>query len=428
MAKLSERIRKGWNAFRDKEDPLTKVPLDTGPDANGIFQLASMVSYYNPARRLSQYSAERTIIPSIYNRIATDVAQARIQHIKTDENGGFLEEIDSGLNHILTVEANCDQTGRAFVQDIVMSVLEEGVVACVPVDTSADPNLTDSYDIYSMRTGKVTGWFPRQVDIELYNDRKGNHETIRMLKRNVAIIENPFYSVMNEPNSTLKRLIHKLSLMDVVDDEIASGKIDLILQLPYTIKTDSRKQQAEKRVKDIEQQLQGHKYGIAYTDGTEKITQLNRSVENNLMSQIEYLTSMLYSQLSINQAILDGTADEKAMNNYYKRTCNPILDAIADEFKRKFLSKTAQTQHQAIAYYRNPFNFTPAAEIAEVADKFARNEILAPNEIRTIIGYKPSTDPNADELRNRNISMSKEQEMAPPVPVDEDYEREMMYR
>ena len=428
MAKLSERMRRGWNAFKNKDDPSKQTTDELEPDSQGIYQLASISSYYNPARRIGSHITDRTIVSSIYNRIATDVSDAKIQHIKTDQNGGFLDSINSGLNNVLTVEANCDQTGRAFVQDMVESMLEEGVIAAVPIDTSADPNLTDSYDIYTMRVGKIVSWYPRQVDVEVYNDRKGMRETIRMLKRNVAIIENPFYAVMNEPSSTLKRLIYKLSLMDAVDEIAANGKLDLILQLPYVIKSDSRKEQAEKRIADIERQLEGHKYGIAYTDGTEKIVQLNRSVENNLMSQVEYLTSMLYGQLGINQSILDGTADENTMNNYYKRNNNPILNAIADEFKRKFISKTAQSQNQTIAFYRNPFNFTPAGEIAEVADKFARNEILAPNEIRTIIGYKPSTDPNADELRNRNISMSKEQEAAPPIPVDDDPERKNMYR
>ena len=427
MAKLSERIKRGWDAFKNKDEPIIK-DLDGSENNGGFYTVSAIGSWNNPSKRYTGYATEKTIIPAIYNRIATDVAQARIQHIKTDENGGFLQEIDSGLNKIFTVEANCDQTGQAFVQDIVMSMLDEGVVACVPIDTSADPNLTDSYDIYTMRTGRIIAWYPRMVDVEVYNDRRGTRENIRMLKRNVAIIENPFYAVMNEPNSILKRLVAKLALIDSVDYDLANKKLDLILQLPYTIKSDSRRAQAEKRVKDITDQLENHAYGIAYTDGTEKIVQLNRSVENNLMPQVEYLTSMLYSQLAINQSVLDGTADENTMNNYYKRTTNPILDAIASEFKRKFISQTARSQHQAIAYYRNPFSFTPAAEIAEVADKFARNEILAPNEIRTIIGYKPSTDPNADELRNRNISQSKEGEAAAPVPVNDDRERMEMYR
>lgn len=427
MAKLSERMRRGWNAFKNKDDPPKKNKDDLESDADSIYSLASISSYYNPARRLPTPLTDRTIVSSIYNRIATDVSEARLQHIKVDQNGGFLDNINSGLNQVLTVEANCDQTGRAFVQDMVESLLEEGVIAAVPIDTSADPNLTDSYDIYTMRVGKIVSWYPRLVDIDVYNDRKGMRETIRMLKRNVAIIENPFYSVMNEPSSTLKRLVYKLSLMDTIDEIAANGKLDLILQLPYVIKSESRKKQAESRIADIERQLSDHKYGIAYTDGTEKIVQLNRSVENNLMSQIEYLTSMLYGQLGINQSILDGTADENTMNNYYKRNNNPILNAIVDEFNRKFISKTARSQNQTIAYYRNPFNFTPAGAIAEVADKFARNEILAPNEIRTIIGYKPSTDPNADELRNRNISQSKEGELAPPVPVYEDREQIELY-
>lgn len=427
MAKLSERIKRGWDAFKNKDEPIIK-DLDGSENNGGFYTVSAIGSWNNPSKRYTGYATEKTIIPAIYNRIATDVAQARIHHIKTDENGGFLEEIDSGLNKIFTVEANCDQTGQAFVQDIVMSMLDEGVIACVPIDTSADPNFTDSYDIYTMRTGRIIAWYPRMVDLEVYNDKRGTRETIRMLKRNVAIIENPFYAVMNEPNSILKRLVNKLALIDAIDNDLANKKLDLILQLPYTIKSDARREQAERRLRDITEQLEKHSYGIAYTDGTEKIVQLNRSVENNLMPQVEYLTSMLYSQLAINQSVLEGTADENTMNNYYKRTTNPILDAIVNEFKRKFISPTARSQHQAIAYYRNPFSFTPAAEIAEVADKFARNEILAPNEIRTIIGYKPSTDPNADELRNRNISQSKEGEAAAPVPVNNDRERMEMYR
>lgn len=385
-----------WNAFRNK-DPVRDEYLG----AQGS------ISYSRPDRhRTIRYSAsDRTIAVAIYTRLATDVSGAKIQHIKTDTIGGFLKEMDSGLNHVLTVSANCDQTGRAFVQDLVMSMLEEGVVAACPVDTSINPE-AGSFDILTMRAARIVDWRPRHVKLEVYNDRTGRHEFVVMPKDKVAIIENPFYSVMNEPNSTLQRLIRKLSLLDAIDEESSASKLDLIIQLPYVVKSAKRKEQAELRRKEIEEQLAGSKYGIAYTDGTERITQLNRSVENNMMGQIEYLTSMLYSQLGINQDILAGTANEETMLNYYKRTVNVILDAIVDEFSRKFLTKTARTQNQAIRYYRDPFALTPTSQIADIADKFTRNEILAPNEVRGIVGFKPSPDPSADELRNRNISQS----------------------
>ena len=395
---FSSRLAHAWNAFRNK-DPVLDY---TGSTGGGI-------SYSRPDRRRSSYQVDTTIVPAIYNRISTDVASARIQHIRTDQVGGFLEEMKSGLNNIFTNEANCDQTGRAFIADITQSMLEEGVVACVPIDTSINPELTSSFDILSMRTAKIVDWRPRHVKVEVYNDRNGRHEFLVMPKDKVAIIENPFYSVMNEPNSTLKRLVHKLTLLDAIDEQSSAGKLDLIIQLPYVVKSEKRKQQANLRRKEIEDQLAGSKYGIAYTDGTERITQLNRSVENNLMGQIEYLTSMLYSQLGINQEVLDGTASESTMINYYKRTVDVILNAIVDEFSRKFLTKTARSQNQAIRYFRDPFALTPTDQIADIADKFTRNEILSPNEVRGIVGFKPSMDPAADELRNRNINQNSEE-------------------
>lgn len=393
---FGERLQHAWNAFKNKD------PSDDWTDYT-----AGGISYSRPDRRrtIRYAGGDQTIATAIYTRIATDTASARIQHIKTDEVGGFLKEMDSGLNQVLTVSANCDQTGRAFIQDMVSSMLDEGVVAAVPVDTSINPEV-GSFDILSMRVGKIVDWRPRHIKIDLYNDRNGRHEFIVMPKDKVAILENPFYNVMNEPNSTLQRLIHKLSLLDAIDEQSSSAKLDLIIQLPYVVKSEKRKEQANLRRKEIEEQLAGSKYGIAYTDGTERITQLNRSLENNLMGQIEYLTSMLYGQLGINADILAGTANEETMLNYYKRTINVILDAIVDEFTRKFLTKTARTQNQAIRYFRDPFSLTPTSQIADIADKFTRNEILAPNEVRGIVGFKPSPDPKADELRNRNINQS----------------------
>ena len=395
----SDRLKHAWNAFRNK-DPVSDY---TGGMVGGG------INYFRPDRRRPTYSVDTTIVPSIYNRISTDVASVRIQHIRQDDAGGFLEEMKSGLNNIFTVSANIDQSGRAFIADITQSMLDEGVVACVPVDTSINPEVTGSFDILTMRTAKIVDWRPRHVKLEVYNDRNGQHEFLVMPKDKVAIIENPFYNVMNEPNSTLKRLVHKLTLLDAIDEQSSSGKLDLIIQLPYVVKSEKRKQQANLRRKEIEEQLAGSKYGIAYTDGTERITQLNRSVENNLMGQIEYLTSMLYSQLGINQAVLEGTADEKTMKNYYKRTVDVILNAIVDEFSRKFLTKTARSQNQVIRYFRDPFALTPTDQIADIADKFTRNEILSPNEVRGIVGFKPSMDPAADELRNRNINQNSEE-------------------
>ena len=393
---LITRIQRGWNAFRNR-DPTINY-RDTGASY-----------YYRPDRPRFTRGNERSIVTSVFNRIALDVSAINVQHVRLDDNGRFLSVIDSGLNNCLTISANTDQTGRAFIQDAVMSMLDEGCVALVPTDTSEDPNLTDSYEIGKMRVGKIVKWYPQHVKVRLYNERTGQKEEIVFAKKTVAILENPLYAVMNEPNSTMQRLIRKLSLLDVTDEQTASGKLDLIIQLPYIIKTEARRQQAEQRRKDIEMQLAGSKYGIAYTDGTEHITQLNRSVENNLMKQIEYLTNMLYSQLGITQTILDGTADDKTMLNYYSRTIEPIISAIVDEMKRKFLTKTARSQNQSIMFFRDPFKLVPVNDIAEIADKFTRNEIMTSNEIRQIVGMKPSDDPKADELRNSNISQSKEE-------------------
>ena len=357
---------------------------------------------------------------SVYNRIALDVAALNVQHIRLDENGRFLSVIQDGLNTCLTVEANIDQTARAFIQDIVVSMLDEGCVAIVPVDTTYDPSVTGSYDIQTMRVGKILDWYPQHVRVRLYNERTGAKENILVPKSTVAIVENPLYAVVNEPNSTMQRLIRKLNLLDVIDEQSGSGKLDLIIQLPYVIKTEARRQQAENRRKDIEAQLSGTKYGIAYADGTERITQLNRSVNNNLMSQIEYLTSMLYSQLGITQSILDGTADEKTMLNYNNRTIEPIISAIVDEMKRKFLTKTARSQSQSISFFRDPFKLVPVNDIAEIADKFTRNEIMTSNEIRQVIGMKPSDDPRADELRNKNLSAPSESEPETNPPVEDE--------
>ena len=356
---------------------------------------------------------ERTVVTAIYNRIALDVAAIHINHSDLDKNERYIGKRNSSLNNCLELEANIDQTGRAFMQDVVMSMLNEGVVAIVPVETITTPKITNSFDIVSMRTGKILEWYPEHVKVNLYNERTGKREDLVLPKRFVGIVENPLYAVINEPNSVAQRLIRKLALLDVVDEQTSSGKLDLIIQLPYVIKSEARRQQADQRRKEIEMQLSGSKYGIAYTDGTEKITQLNRSLENNLLKQIEYLTSMLYSQLGINQAILDGTADEKQMLNYYDHTVEPIVSAIVDEMKRKFLSKTARSQNQSISFFKDPFKLVPVNDIAEIADKFTRNEIATSNEIRQVIGWKPSDDPKADELRNSNINQSNDEESTP---------------
>lgn len=390
------RLKHAWNAFLNR-DPTTDF-RDIG------------VSYaYRPDRVRFTRGNERSIVTSIYNRIALDVSAISIQHVRLDKNDRFTSTIDSGLNNCLTLEANIDQTGRAFIQDVVMSMFDEGCVAIVPVDTTDDPEITGAYDINTMRTGKILEWYPRHVKVRVYNDRTGQKEDITLSKEAVAIIENPLFAVINEPNSTMQRLIRKLNLLDVVDEQSSSGKLDLIIQLPYIIKTEARRQQAEKRRKDIEDQLAGSKYGIAYTDGTEHITQLNRSLENNLLKQIEYLTSMLYSQLGITTSILDGTADETTMLNYNNRSIEPIVSAIVDAMKRTFLSKTARSQKQSIMFFRDPFRLVPVASIAEIADKFTRNEIMSSNEFRQIVGMKPSDDPRADELRNKNLNQSNEE-------------------
>lgn len=394
--KFTDRIKHGWNAFLNR-DP-TYNYRDLGGPSYG----------YRPDRMRFTRGNERSIVTSVYNRIALDAASIDIMHVQLDKDDRFESIRDSALNECLTRNANIDQTGRAFMQDVVMSMLDEGCVAIVPVDTTFNPDVTNSYEINTIRTAKIVEWYPAHVKVNLYNDRTGRKEDLILPKKTVAIIENPLYAVINEPNSTMQRLIRKLNLLDVIDEQSGSGKLDLIIQLPYVIKTDARRQQAEQRRKDIEMQLSGSKYGIAYTDGTERITQLNRSVDNNLMKQIEYLTSMLYSQLGITQAILDGSADDKTMLNYYNRTIEPIVSAIVDEIQRKFLTKTAITQKQAIAYFRDPFRLVPVNEIAEIADKFTRNEIMTSNEIRQIVGMKPSKDPNADELRNKNLSESNE--------------------
>lgn len=394
--KFTDRIKHGWNAFLNR-DP-TYNYRDLGGPSYG----------YRPDRMRFTRGNERSIVTSVYNRIALDAASIDIMHVQLDKDDRFESVRNSALNECLTRNANIDQTGRAFIQDVVMSMLDEGCVAIVPVDTTFNPDVTNSYDINTIRTAKIVEWYPAHVKVNLYNDRTGRKEDLILPKKTVAIIENPLYAVINEPNSTMQRLIRKLNLLDVIDEQSGSGKLDLIIQLPYVIKTDARRQQAEQRRKDIEMQLSGSKYGIAYTDGTERITQLNRSVDNNLMKQIEYLTSMLYSQLGITQAILDGSADDKTMLNYYNRTIEPIVSSIVDEIQRKFLTKTAITQKQAILYFRDPFRLVPVNEIAEIADKFTRNEIMTSNEIRQIVGMKPSKDPNADELRNKNLSESNE--------------------
>lgn len=386
---LLDRLQHSWNAFMNK-DPTPYRSLGTSYSTR-------------PDRPRLSRGNERSIVTSVYNRIALDVAAIEIKHCKLDSNGRMIEELSTGLNECLTVEANIDQTARAFRQDIVLSMFDEGHIAIVPTNTSANVNITSAFDVGSMRTGKILEWYPKHVKMRVYNDEKGEKEDIILPKKVVCIVENPLYAVINEPNSTMQRLIRKLNLLDVIDEQNGSGKLDLIIQLPYVIKSDARRQQAENRRKDIEEQLKGP-YGIAYTDGTERITQLNRPVENNLMKQIEYLTSMLYSQLGITQGVLDGTADEQTMLNYHTRCIEPIISAIVDEMKRKFLTKTARTQRQSIQFFRDPFKLVPVGSIADIADKFTRNEILSSNEIRQIIGFRPSNDPKADQLVNSNIS------------------------
>lgn len=390
------RLQHGWNAFVNNKDPTYNYGSGAG-------------YYYRPDRPRLTRGNERSIVASVFNKIALDVAAISINHCKVDDDGRFKSVMESNLNNCFNLEANIDQTGRAFIHDVVISMLSEGCVAIVPVDTTFDPEVTGSYDIQSMRTGKILEWYPDKVKIRAYNDQTGKKEDIVLPKRSVGIVENPLYEVINEPNSTMQRLMRKLSLLDVTDEQTASGKLDMIIQLPYVIKTEARRREAEKRMAEIEHQLAGSKYGIAYADGTEKIVQLNRSLENNLMKQIEYLTSMVFSQLGITQSILDSTADEQTMLNYYSRTIEPIISAIVDEVKRKFLTKTARSQGQTILYFRDPFKLVPVNSIAEIADKMTRNEIMTSNEIRQKIGLKPSDDPKADKLINSNLNQSNEE-------------------
>ena len=410
---MRDRLQHAWNAFVYNDNTYTN------PQNLGGF------STFKPDRVHFSRGVEKSIVTSVYNRLALDVASLAIKHVRLDENGRYMEEVNSGLQNCLNVEANIDQTGRAFLQDVVMSMLDEGCVAIVPVDTTVNPAVSGSYEINTLRTGKILEWYPAHVRIRVYNDKKGIHEEVTLPKSSVAIIENPLYAVINEPNSTMQRLIRKLNLLDVVDEQTSSGKLDLIIQLPYVIKSEARRKQAEERRKDIEMQLSGSKYGIAYTDGTERITQLNRPAENNLMKQVEYLTSMLYSQLGLTQSVMDGSADEKTMLNYYNRTIEPIIAAIVDEMKRKFLTKTARSQKQTVMYFRDPFKLVPVNEIAEIADKFTRNEIMTSNEIRQIVGMKPADDPSADELRNKNLNQSGKEIEAKQTPEKIQNEKEV---
>lgn len=403
-----DRLKHAWNAFAEYgNDP---------PNRNSFYYPKytdlGMISTYRPDRVYFTRGQERSLVSTVYNRIAIDVAGVDIKHVKVDGDERFMSVVDSGLNDCLNFQTNKDQTARAFIQDIVMSMFDEGCVAVIPIDTSINPNKTSSYDILTMRVGKILQWYPDYVMVEVYNDRNGKKEQITVPKKTTAIIENPLYAIMNEPNSVLQRLITKFNLLDAIDAQTGSGKLDLIVQLPYVIKTEMRREQAEKRRADIEQQLTESKYGIAYTDGTEKITQLNRPVENNLMKQIEYLTSMLFSQLGITQAILDGTADEKTMLNYMSRTVKPILRAITEEMGRKFITKTGRSQGQRIMYFNNPFELIPVSNLADLADKFTRNEIMSPNEVRQIVGLKPVKNEKADELRNRNLNETPGTEIA----------------
>lgn len=389
---IGSRFRRAWNVFKNRD---LKVDMS--------WQLG-----YGDSRRADRVvlssNNEKTIVNAIYNRIALDVAALKFRHVRLDENGRFKEEMGTNLNEVLSVEANIDQSGRAFIHDLALSMIDEGVVAAVPVETSEDPEVSNSYDIYQMRVGPIVEWYPQHVKVHLYNGMTGQHQDVTFRKKDVAILENPFYAVMNAPNSTLQRLIRKLRILDVIDEQAGSGKLDLIIQLPYTIRSEARQQQAEIRRKSVEDQLAGNKLGIAYIDSTEKVIQLNRSVENNLLKQVEYLTSMLYSQLGLNQSILDNTADEQTQLSYSNRIIEPIASTITDEFKRKFLTKTARSQGQSIMFFTEPFRMTPAAQMADLADKLTRNEVLTSNEVRQIIGIKPSDDPKADELRNSNLN------------------------
>ena len=387
------RFKHAWNAF-----------FNRAPTEEFDYRDLGNVYFTRPDRPRLSRGNERSIVTSVINRIAIDCAAIDIVHCRLDENNRYLETMDSNLNYCFSDRANIDQTGRAFIQDVIMSLLDEGCIAILPVDTTDNPNETGAYDINTMRVGKIIDWYPRHVRVEAYDDRTGEHKKVLVMKENVAIVENPLYAVMNEPNSTMQRLIRKLNLLDAIDEQSGSGKLDLIIQLPYIIKSEARRKQAEQRRKDIEQQLAGSKYGIAYTDGTERVTQLNRPVENNLLKQVEYLTNMLFSQLGITQAILDGTAKEEEKLNYYNSTVEPILSAVVDAMRTTFLTRTARSQKQSIEFFRDPFRLVPVSQIAEIADKMTRNEIMTSNEIRQVVGMKPSDDPKADELRNKNLS------------------------
>lgn len=408
MGKIRDWFQHSWNVFTNRD-----------PTENFKYTVGYSSSVRPDRPRLSRGN-EKSIATSVFNRIAMDVSAVTMSHAKVDQNGRLLSYVNSGLNNCLTLEANKDQSGRAFIHDLVLSMLDEGCVAIVPVDTSIDPKASGSVDIDTMRTGKIKEWYPDHVLVELYNDQRGINEEIKLPKSTVGIIENPLYAVINESNSTLQRLIRKLVLLDSVDNQSSSGKLDLIMQLPYVIKTEARRREAERRKKDLEKQLQGSKYGIGYIDGTEKVTQLNRPIENNLMSQIEYLTSMLYSQLGITTSVLDGTADEKTMVNYYNRTIEPILNAIADEFKRKFISKTARTQGQSIVFFRDPFKLLTLENLAEIADKVIRNEVMSKNEMRQVLGLQPSDDPKADQLQNPNMPQNQDQSNSDPTQTSTD--------
>lgn len=404
---LGERLQHAWNAFRNNENPMQV----------SSFQLGGGYSYRPDQIRLNP-GTERSIVTAVYNRIAIDVAAIKVQHVRLDQNRRYKEVIDDQLNNCLTVSANIDQTGRALIQDIVMTLCDIGVAAVVPTDTTIDPTSSSAFEVEKLRVGEITQWFPEYIRVRVYNERSGVKQEVTLPKSMVAIVENPLYAIMNAPNSTLRRLIRKLAILDAIDEQSGSGKLDLIIQLPYVIKTEKRREQAEIRRKEIEMQLAGSKYGIAYTDGTEHITQLNRPAENNLMSQIEYLTKMLYSQLGITEEVMNGTADEKTMLNYHNRTIEPMLSAITEEMYRKFLSKTARSKGQSIMFFRDPFKLVPVNNMADIADKFTRNEILSSNEVRAIIGYKPVDDPRADELRNKNLNQNKNEVSDPPMTTD----------
>lgn len=402
------RLKHAWNAFKSKGAATYTPYTNLGPGYS-----------YRPDRARLSYGNEKSTVASIYTRIAIDVAQVSVRHVRQDQNGRYLETINSGLNQCLSLEANIDQESQAFMRDVILSLFDEGVVAIVPVDTTMNPNIFGSYDIKTMRTGKILDWYPEHIRVSVYNEKIGRREDIVMKKSAVAIVENPLYSVMNEPNGTLKRLIAKINLLDYVDEQTSSGKLDLIIQLPYSLKTPARKEQAEIRRKDIEVQLSGSKYGIAYIDGTERVTQLNRPAENNLLKQVESLQAQLYNQLGTTESVFDGTADERTMNNYFARTIEPVLTSVVNEMRRKFLTKTARSQNQSIMFFRDSFKSVPVSELANIADKFTRNEILSSNELRAIIGYRPAEDPAADELRNKNLNPAKRGVTGPPPNVSE---------